>query len=214
MVRNNEQAVTMTTDPSQLADRKKAAMDTLMKDAIFNAAVSVLAEHSLNELTMSMVAKAAGVSKGTLYNYYTNKIELLSEVYDRLAHPVRARMEEIGASDMTPPEQISEIVREALLFCDLNKVVLLAFEDSVFEKAKWEERHCFFEEIVASIVEKGVARGDFRPLDPSKAADLLLFFISGVIEKKLAFREQIDIEQDRNDIADLLLNGLMARNGE
>ncbi len=203
----------MSRDTNQLADRKKAAMDTLMKDAIFKATVSVLAEHSLNGLTMSMVAKAAGVSKGTLYNYYTNKIELLSEVYDRLAQPVRARMQEIRESDLTPPEQISGVVREAFGFCDENKLVLLAFEDSLIEKVKWEERHRFFEDIVASIIENGVVCGDFRPVDPNKTADLLLCFITGVIEKKLAFREPIDMEGDRQDVVDLLLNGLMVRNG-
>jgi len=50
------------------ADRKKA---------ILNAALHVFSEEGYHSASISKVSKAAGVSKGLMYNYFESKVELL-----------------------------------------------------------------------------------------------------------------------------------------
>lgn len=54
-------------------------------EQILDAAASVVAEHGDAGLTMSAVAREAGISPGSLYQFYPGKPELLTALADRYA---------------------------------------------------------------------------------------------------------------------------------
>ena len=58
---------------------------------IFKAAVSCFSRYGLRRTTMDDVATAAGVSRKTVYNYFTNKSVLIAEVIYEEARKVNAR---------------------------------------------------------------------------------------------------------------------------
>ncbi|HEY2830963.1 MAG TPA: TetR/AcrR family transcriptional regulator [Sporichthyaceae bacterium] len=58
---------------------------------IFKAAVACFARYGLRRTTMDDVATAAGVSRKTVYNYFTNKSVLIAEVIFDEARRVNAR---------------------------------------------------------------------------------------------------------------------------
>src|SRR5689334_15023942 len=58
---------------------------------IFKAAVSCFSRYGLRRTTMDDVAAAAGVSRKTVYNYFTNKSALIAEVIFEEARKVNAR---------------------------------------------------------------------------------------------------------------------------
>ena len=66
-------------DPSQLKPRKapRQARSAATLDAIHTATAQVLAAEGSSRLTTARVAERAGVSIGTLYQYYPNKLALL-----------------------------------------------------------------------------------------------------------------------------------------
>ena len=68
---------------TQLTQRRKEMVASLMKDGIYKAAVEVVMEHGADGLTMDRVAETAGVAKGSLYNYFQNKRELIEFIHER-----------------------------------------------------------------------------------------------------------------------------------
>jgi AcrR family transcriptional regulator len=58
------------------------ARSTFTVEAISEATIQVLLTHGADRLTTSRVAERAGVSVGTLYQYYPNKRSLLFAVFD------------------------------------------------------------------------------------------------------------------------------------
>jgi AcrR family transcriptional regulator len=56
----------------------------LRRDVIIDAAIDVFRKKGLKGSTMSDVASAAGVSTGTLYNYFDNKATLILAILHRL----------------------------------------------------------------------------------------------------------------------------------
>jgi AcrR family transcriptional regulator len=58
---------------------------------IFKAAVACFARYGLRRTTMDDVAQAAGVSRKTVYNYFTNKTVLIAEVIFDEARRVNTR---------------------------------------------------------------------------------------------------------------------------
>lgn len=51
------------------------------KDRLFQAAVALLAEQDFDSITIRDIVARAGVSIGTFYNYYANKMEVFYETY-------------------------------------------------------------------------------------------------------------------------------------
>lgn len=55
--------------------------DPEKREAIFNAALKFILEEGFSGMKMSAVAKRAGVATGTLYIYFSNKSDLINELY-------------------------------------------------------------------------------------------------------------------------------------
>lgn len=76
----------MTTHPSAALKARKQprqARSQATVDAVFEATIQVLLSHGSERLTTTRVADRAGVSVGTLYQYYPNKQALLYAVLQR-----------------------------------------------------------------------------------------------------------------------------------
>ena len=55
------------------------------RQTILRAAIQLFAEEGLNAPT-ARIAKLAGVAEGTVFTYFTNKDELLNQLYLELKH--------------------------------------------------------------------------------------------------------------------------------
>ena len=76
-----------------------------MNQVILDAAVRVLRSHGATGFTTTRVAKVAGISVGSLYQYYPNKASLLFRVHEqedeRTWGEIEGILEEVG----TPPRE-------------------------------------------------------------------------------------------------------------
>jgi AcrR family transcriptional regulator len=83
-----------TTTPAALAPRKRPrqARSAATLDAIFEATIQVLLADGMRALTTTRVAERAGVSVGTMYQYFPHKQSLIYALNERylemLAHKV------------------------------------------------------------------------------------------------------------------------------
>ena len=60
---------------------KFAKMREKSRNLIITKAMEVFAEHGYYKASIEMIAKAAGISKGLIYNYFKSKDELLESVF-------------------------------------------------------------------------------------------------------------------------------------
>lgn len=83
------------TPPRHLSPRKKPrqARATLTLEAIFEATIQVLLAEGLHRLTTTRVAERAGVSVGTMYQYFPHKQALLYALNERYLDTVAERVE-------------------------------------------------------------------------------------------------------------------------
>ncbi len=88
------------------------ARSTVTVEAISEAAVQVLLSHGAERLTTTRVADRAGVSVGTLYQYYPNKQSLLFAVLENHFNHVALRVEEACANACHKP--LSEMTKETV----------------------------------------------------------------------------------------------------
>lgn len=81
---------------ASLASRRSPSQSrsVVTVSAIFEASVQVLLKEGMHRLTTTRVAERAGVSVGTLYQYYPNKLALLNAVLERHLDGVAQAVEE------------------------------------------------------------------------------------------------------------------------
>ena len=85
-------------------DRSRATVETIVE-----AAARVLVKHGYNAFTTNRVAEAAGVSIGSLYQYFPNKEALLSELMHRHVAEIERGIEEMAELARTAP--LAEVIR-------------------------------------------------------------------------------------------------------
>ena len=98
------------------------ARATVTVDAIFEATIQILLSHGADRLTTTRVADRAGVSVGTLYQYFPNKQSLLFAVMEDHMNKVAAAVESACAHAGHKPlaEMIREVV-EAFVDVKMNR---------------------------------------------------------------------------------------------
>src|SRR5580692_3367 len=85
------------------------ARSSVTVEAISEATIQVLLSHGTDRLTTTRVAERAGVSVGTLYQYYPNKQSLLFAVLEEHLGKVSAAMEE--ACERARGQPLAEMVK-------------------------------------------------------------------------------------------------------
>lgn len=119
---------TMMPDESLIVlDNSRSRADAIKNRALLLAtAKRLFTEHGVNDVTMSAVADAAGVGKGTLYRHFENKLELSMAMLDEdqrdLQDRTLTRTREYGAT----LETLQWFVAEVLLFTERNSQLLCA----------------------------------------------------------------------------------------
>jgi AcrR family transcriptional regulator len=83
------------------------------KEKIRATAMELFIKQGYYATSISDIAKQAGISKGLLYNYYTGKEELLSEMVEARIKEVVEVMEEAFTLN-TPREQLEHIINGAI----------------------------------------------------------------------------------------------------
>lgn len=86
------------------------ARSTVTVESICEATIQVLLSHGLERLTTTRVAERAGVSVGTLYQYYPNKQSLLFAVVENHLNRVTARVE--AACERACHQPLAEMIKE------------------------------------------------------------------------------------------------------
>lgn len=182
------------------------------KEEVRNAAARVFADKGYHGASMQDIAEEVGILKGSLYHHFRSKDDLLREVLDGLLDKSISELEQINALDCSPSEQLALALRSTLLnFVNepdparvfghgMRNVLESSFKD-IQEKAQT------YRELLGAIIDRGVAAGEFRPVDV-KIAALALLGVSGSVHYWYRPEGRFQPEQISDLIADLVLRGL------
>jgi AcrR family transcriptional regulator len=185
------------------------------------AALDLFVERGYAATRLDDVAARAGVSKGTLYLYFTNKEELFKAVVRENMVPVLGEAEDIveryeGSS--------AELFREIILgwWERIGSTKLSGITKLMMAEANnFPEVTQFYHDEVISrgnamivrMLERGIARGEFRDIDMKHAMNVVCAPMIMLMMWKHSFAScgvaPISPEGYLNSFIDLLLNGLL-----
>lgn len=153
----------------RLSKARKEIVNAVMKDTIVEAAGSVLEQHGVGGMTMDRVASTAGLTAGSLYNYFRNKDDLVQFICDRLVEPFFQMLEEIAAADMPAPQKLEKIVYSGLERASRERALIRLLLDSGRETEIRLKARPRALRIFTGIFAQGFQEGSFRPHNPAHA---------------------------------------------
>lgn len=151
-------------------------------DEILSAALELFTEKGFAATRMDDVAKLAGISKGTLYNYFESKESIFHAVVQELIAPQIEAFESMIASYDGPTDYLLRqlmrtwwtrvgetklsaipkiVISESGNFPELAQY----FVDNVVKRAR---------KLFTDIISKGVVTGEFNTVEPQTVARLII----------------------------------------
>ena len=124
--------------------------------------------------SVAELACAAGLSKPTLYHYFSSKDEILfwihEEFIDLLIEKERARPPDLEAG-----EALREVMRDVLGLMDTHRGHVRVFfehyrELSAGDQATIARKRDAYEATVERLIARGIESGELRPVDPRLTA--------------------------------------------
>jgi AcrR family transcriptional regulator len=179
-------------------------------DALIAAAQEMFAERPVDEVTVEEIGQHAGVAVGSIYNNFGSKEGLYAAVVARALDVDRDYMDRAYTPDRNPIEQLLAASEQYLRFAlDHPQFFrMLAFpakpgpypaavETAALLSRRVDEQNAR----MVDAIERGIAEGSIRPLDPQQTATLLWASWNGIIS--LAWRHD-DLRQDPDALAELV----------
>lgn len=108
---------------------------------IVDAAVKLFIEHGYHKTTTRLLAKATGLSIGTMYDYISTKEDVLYLVCMAIHSEVEEGVKEALARPLSGTDALAEVIREFFLVCDkMSDHVLLMYQVTHFLSPKWQRK--------------------------------------------------------------------------
>jgi AcrR family transcriptional regulator len=177
-------------------------------------------ENVLSEITISQIAKTAGIGKGTIYDYFKNKEEILFEVVNILVQEHNIKKEKLLSQAFSTKDKVKaffefyyssddEDIRK--LYKKFISVSLVCPQEEMidFQTTCFDSYFKWFE----TIIKQGIDNGELIPQALSLTKGLFCFgdgiFIASQMTKDLIY-----VKQDINEYIDTLFKLVETKKGE
>lgn len=178
-------------------------MNRLLKDQVVKTVLAMIQEGT--SITMDKVAARCGVSKGTLYNYFKNKTDLLNTVHETVIIPIKKGSFKIFQKNIPPMEKIYAFVGNVF---DFQKEYPLYFKFIQSQRSAADAVTERMEVVIIPLVNvcrEGMRLGQFMETDPYVMAAMIFGTVVGPLES-LTYREEPlpDLEELKQEIVRFL----------
>lgn len=148
--------------------------------AILAAAQRLFVERGYRGISMREIAEAVGMTKAALYYHFRDKEQLFVALLQNVLRDLSTLIAESRESDGSCQTQIERVVARIMLLPPAERASLrlasqeLGNLDETTRKAFVQIYHDQFIGRITAIFEDGMARGEFKALDPQVATWSLL----------------------------------------
>jgi AcrR family transcriptional regulator len=206
-----------------LSEKRKAAVETMMKETIYEAAVTILLQYGLEGLTMDRVAEAAEMAKGTLYNYFQDKKFLQLYIFAKVSEPFNQQLSTIHRSNISPQEKLVKIMEVIFHGFEKNRQILVILsEGRIYNLKEYSKQLAKIPEfsgyeatkepigkVIELVVREGIQTKQFHAFDPQFATDIILGAVTSVIDRQIQNELPRTTEENVTQLIRFLMGGLI-----
>ncbi len=188
------------------------------KAEIGKAAMQVFREQGYYRTKMADIAQAAGIGKGTVYEYFRDKADILRMEFDRYFEAFRKGAEEVLGRGGAPGARLIALVDFALSHVEAWRAHCSAYMDYFSVARTDSEEGAFSLEaiygemrgLLAGLIRDGQACGDIQPeFAPESTADLLVSLYDGIVLHEIFDRRRGSMPGMRTEAMRIIRKGMV-----
>jgi len=193
------------------------------KMEILHAAMQVFAKNGVVNTKMIDIATTAGVGKGTIYEYFRSKEEIFASSYIYFFSMMKSMVQDGLSKEDDPITQL-----ELILTISLDAFLHLGEEYADIMMDFWAEGirtknqdlldainlkgiYTDYRKMIKQILEKGIDRGVFKPMDTKSTASVLIAAFDGIMLQWIMDRKAINLRKVPVVLLDGFIEGIRKR---
>jgi AcrR family transcriptional regulator len=169
----------------------------------------LLLEYGIKNITISQIAQTAGVGKGTVYEYFSNKEDIVFEIISSFIEEYEDRLREVAQSDISTKEKLLSLY---FLFTEDEdaKKQLRAYQEflAIALTEPTEQMVAFSQAcsqsinaISRAVMQEAVDRGELKPEAVALAHHLTIYHAGLIVEER---NSAIDALPEAKDLLTIL----------
>ncbi len=184
-----------------------------MENIILNEAIKQISRYGFKKFTMADIAKAAKISKKTIYKYYASKDQLIKELLDNIIKREISENLDIFNSNAPITEKL-----EKLIMINLNQEIPIHYINELqFQYphlwGKIEEFIIFKQNNAENLIKQGIDQGVIRDdIDPALIVMGIESLVFSIIEKNQMMSQQINLSALLKSVGSIFLYGITTPN--
>ncbi len=194
------------------------------KNQIIQAAMQVFSKNGITKSKMIDIAKAAGIGKGTIYEYFRSKEEIFSAAFHAMFADMDMMLNEGLQSTDDPTDKLELIIGITLdyhkedagefagIMMDFWAEGIRTKNEQLINTISLKQIYEQFRALISEIVIDGMNKGIFKQVDPIAFAAITIAALDGLFLQIIMDPEVIKINKIKNTFTETLFAGLLYKN--
>ena len=189
------------------------------KEWIRKAAINLISEEGFHGVTTDKIAREAGVSVGTIYNYFENKEDIIAYIFQVEHKKLDILFDRFRKKKMSVPEKFKLLIEKYFKYVYNNKKVAKIIHNESFRPGKKITREIInyilaIRQNLKELIDEGVREGSVYP---DYNLDMLVNIIMGLSFTTVVFgyMEPDEVEyiykKGPEDIYNMLARGIFKK---
>ncbi|HOP64224.1 MAG TPA: TetR/AcrR family transcriptional regulator [Spirochaetota bacterium] len=170
----------------------------------------------IKQITIDMIAEKCGISKKTVYKYFSSKHELVDRIITDLLDELGQRFDEIDVTDSKPIDKMYDIFASMYQLLGSLSIPLLHDIKTGYPEinARIDEFRTSHKDLVRRTIKDGIESGDFNPdVNPHIATEMIMGSAEKVIHPEYIISNNLTVEQTISSFKSFIVNGLVIKGG-
>src|SRR5438128_4595281 len=200
---------------SPMARAAEAPRPQSKRERILRAAIEVFAQNGYFNAKVSDIAKSAGVADGTIYLYFDGKEDLLVNIFREHTRNYLQSLERELAHVKRAEDRIRIAIRHHLETLGRDRALAIVAQVELRHSLKFmsllsQQEVADYLGLLRKMVEHGQAEGSFRRnLHPQLVAKAIFGVLDEMVTSWMLSEKEYNLADSSEQIADLLLTGLL-----
>ena len=181
----------------------------------------MFAQNGVVKTKMTDIADAAGIGKGTIYEYFRSKEDIFAEAYSHIFMETEIRIAKVLESPIQPEEKLRMLMSvtiEEILSGDGGEFagIMMSFwsegirnkNERIMEIIDLKKVYSEYRTLISGIIKEGIEKGQFRDIDIRVAASVIMGAMDGILLQYIMDRNIFTPEEAVSVMLDSFLRGI------
>ena len=169
---------------SRFSQKKREIIERMARESLLEAANNIVQQKGWEALTVEQLAREAGMAKGSVYNYFRNKNDIVDFLIHRILEPMEREFLAIDCDSGDPRELFEKMLDIQISFLFEDPLIMNTFAEAAARgydtEALGEASKSVMRGRIIRVFERGVREGVFKDHQPTFVVEFITCVMSGL----------------------------------